>query len=235
MFLMAFQGFSSAVLEFYKDLSMNNQKGWFEENKSLYQNEVIQSAKLFVEEMGDHLRSLVPNIKADTRTNGAGSIFRIYRDTRFSRDKSPYKTFLGILFWEGDGKKTDHSGFYFHIDPSNDLLMVGAGLYIFPKTVLEIYREAVADEKKGNALTEILNPIRALDHCEVGTTHYKKVPRGYPEDHPRADLLKYNGLWAGYQTAIPDEIYSADFIPWCFEICQKLLPLHQWLVSSLSV
>ncbi len=231
----SFSGFSKSAIEYYTGLSRNNNKPWFEENKSVYQNEVIAPAKLFVEEMGDHLRTLVPNIKADTRTNGAGSIFRIYRDTRFSKDKSPYKPFLGILFWEGEGKKTDHSGFYIHIDPANDLLMVGAGLYIFPKSVMEIYREAVADDKKGQALVDILNPIKSLENVEVGTAHYKRIPRGYAEDHPRSDLLKYNGLWAGYQTDIPDEIYSADFIPWCFEKCRKMLPLHQWIVSSLFV
>ena len=92
-----FHGFPKAAVTFYEELAQNNAKAWFETHKALYQQDVIVPAQQFVLAMGERLKILSPAIIADTRLNGSGSIFRIYRDTRFSPDKSPYKTFLGIL------------------------------------------------------------------------------------------------------------------------------------------
>jgi len=80
--------------------------------------------------MGEKLRPLCPGINAIPKVNK--SLFRINRDTRFAKDKSPYKTNLGILFWEGQGKRMESSGFYFHLE--ENLLMIGCGMYKFPKT-----------------------------------------------------------------------------------------------------
>jgi len=114
----AFNGFPRELIQFYQGLSRNNDKSWFNEHKDIYARHVIAPAQDFVVSMGERLRMLSPGIVADTRANGAGSIFRIYRDLRFSKDKRPYKTFLGIFFWEGSGKKMENPGFYFHMEPS---------------------------------------------------------------------------------------------------------------------
>ena len=120
-----FTGFSPAVLEFYRGLVANNNREWFEANKDIYRQEVLGQAQCFVVAMGERLRRLVPTLAYDTRTNGAGSIFRIYRDVRFSRDKTPYKTHLGIFFWEGAWSKKEAPGFYFQLEPERVGLYAG--------------------------------------------------------------------------------------------------------------
>ncbi len=110
-----FKGFSKGAVEFYLQLAKNNNKAWFDEHKSEFERQVMDVAKDFVYSMGSLLKELSPNVIADPRVNG--SIFRPYRDTRFSNDKTPYKTHLGIFFWEGKGPKMDCPGYYFHLEP----------------------------------------------------------------------------------------------------------------------
>ncbi|MEE8298440.1 MAG: TIGR02453 family protein, partial [Thermodesulfobacteriota bacterium] len=98
-----FHGFTKATFKFFKDLEKSNTKKWFEENRKIYEKNVLEPAQEFVMEMGERLKSISPKIVAIPKTDK--SIFRIYRDMRFSKDKTPYKTHLGIFFWEGPKKK----------------------------------------------------------------------------------------------------------------------------------
>ena len=104
-----FSGFSQEVISFYNELALNNDRDWFNAHKSVYTEKVLEPAQGFVLAMGERLRMLSPNIIADPRTNGSGSIFRIYKDTRFSKDKTPYKTFLGDLFLGREPQKNGKS------------------------------------------------------------------------------------------------------------------------------
>lgn len=226
-----FTGFPKEVITFYKDLVRNNNKEWFEAHKTDYKNHVIKPAQNFVLAMGERLRTISPGLVADTRTNGAGSIFRIYRDTRFSHDKSPYKTFLGIFLWEGSRKKMENSGFYFHLEP--DKLMLGAGIYIFPKPLLKIYRDAVVHPDHGMTLLEAIESVTVTGEYQVGGKHYKRIPRGYDGTHKNAELLKYNGLHAVIENGIPDELYSEALLDYCFERFYDMYPIHRWLVTVL--
>lgn len=126
----SFNGFPEAGLQFLADLRDNNDRAWFNPRKAQFKRDLQTHAIAFVEALGARLQSISPGINFDTRTNGAGSLMRIYRDTRFSNDKTPYKTNIGIVFWEGAGKKTEVPGFYFHLSP--DETWIGGGLYIFP-------------------------------------------------------------------------------------------------------
>ncbi|MBW1712100.1 MAG: DUF2461 domain-containing protein [Deltaproteobacteria bacterium] len=130
---MGFGGFPRECLEFYQDLASNNNRQWFADNKDRFDETVMEPARQFVVDMGRRLAPVFPGIVAQPKVNK--SIFRINRDTRFSRDKSPYKTHLGLWFWQGPGKRMESSGFYFHLEPGR--LMLGAGLYKFPKHLLE--------------------------------------------------------------------------------------------------
>ena len=111
--IQAFNGYTDESVRFYTELAYNNNRGWFEEHKEIYKRSVIQPSLSFVEEMGLMLKEISSNLIADTCLNGSGSIFRIYRDIRFSKDKTPYKPYLGILFWENKRKKIESAGFYF--------------------------------------------------------------------------------------------------------------------------
>ena len=102
---MGFNGFSKQTLDFFENLKNNNTKQWFERNRLVFNRHVIGESELFVLAMGDRLRKFAPEITAIPKTDK--SIFRIYRDVRFSKEKHPYKTHLALLFWEGSRKKTD--------------------------------------------------------------------------------------------------------------------------------
>jgi uncharacterized protein (TIGR02453 family) len=224
-----FNGFSLKTVKFYRDLKKNNDKAWFAENKELYREVVLDPAQMFVLEMSQKLRPIAPEVVGDPRLSGAGSIFRIYRDTRFSKDKSPFKTHLGILLWEGAGKKVERSGFYVHLEPPN--LMLGVGVYMFTKENMEKYRKAAASPKAGALLAKAVKSLEKKGY-ETGGLHYKKVPRGFDPEHANASLLRHNGLYAGFETKVPDEFFSREFTGYCLKHFRKMLPLHEWLVAN---
>lgn len=222
-----FQGFPRHTAAFFKELKSNNDAEWFAAHKPDYDAHVLAPAKAFVTAMGRALRALSPDIMFLPAVNK--SIFRIYRDTRFSGDKTPYKTHLGIYFWEGSGAKLDCPGFYFHLEPPG--LMLGAGVYMFSKPLLAAYREAVADEQMGSELARIAAGLRKKGY-EIGMPHYKKIPRGYDPDHPRADLLKFSGLTALIQFKnTPAQLHTAQCVDLCFKHFQAMAPIQQWLVD----
>ncbi|MCP4218287.1 MAG: DUF2461 domain-containing protein [bacterium] len=221
-----FKGFSKETVTFFENLKENNSKEWFNANKEVFEAHVMEPSVGFVIAMGERLQTIAPDIMAIPRKDK--SILRIYRDTRFSKSKQPYKTRMGIIFWEGEGKKVECPGFYFHLEPSK--LMMAGGLVNLPKHMMEPYREAVADPDKGKALPGILEALKEKNY-KIGRSHYKRVPRGYDPDHPNKELLKYNGLYASMEEEIPDLLYSAELVDYCFQRFQEMLPLHQWLLT----
>lgn len=221
-----FPGFPREGVKFLEDLKANNTKKWFEAHRDGFRRYVMEPAEAFVVAMGGRLRQIAPQIHAEPKVNK--SIFRINRDTRFSRDKSPYKTHLGIWFWEGEGPRMECSGFYFHLEPPR--LMLGAGMYVFPRAVLEGYRRAVAHAKYGPALARGLARIERRGYG-VGGEHYKKTPPGFDANHPRAALLRHNGLFASAETEIPAELYSPAIVAYCLARYREMAPLHEWLVA----
>ena len=224
-----FPGFSQAALDFLENLAANNNKEWFDEHKEIYQKEIIALVPAFVAALGERLQQISPGITYDTRTNGAGSMMRIYRDTRFAKDKTPYKTNIAFAFWEGPRKKMENPSFGFQFGTW------GAGLYagqwVFPKDLLPRYQQAVADDKQGAALETVIAAIENAGAYSVQGEQYKKVPRGYPADHPRADLLRYKGLHVSSPQLEPGILLTADLVDVLFDHCRKMAPLQQWLVQ----
>jgi uncharacterized protein (TIGR02453 family) len=221
-----FSGFTKKSLKFFSDLQKNNSKGWFNENRNLFDSEILIPAKAFVTAMGDKLRKISPDIVADPRTDK--SIFRIYRDIRFSKEKIPYKTHLGIYFWEGAGKKLENPGFYFHFD--KDSVFIGVGMHIFPKQMLTAYRDAVVDPKKGEKLEKAIKDVSKNNtEYSLGWKQYKQTPRGYDKDHPRADYLLYGGIGFHYKSEIPGEFYSNKLLDYTYKIFKDMSPIHFWI------
>ncbi|MBZ0178872.1 MAG: DUF2461 domain-containing protein, partial [Melioribacteraceae bacterium] len=137
---------------FLKKLKANNDKDWFENHRDEFNNSVLAPAQELVFEIGMELQSIRPGIVAIPKIDK--SIFRLHRDVRFSKDKRPYKTNIGLLFWEGPGKKMERSSFYFHVEPGKFIL--AAGLYTMEKLTLNKYREVVSNKTSGKELSEIL-------------------------------------------------------------------------------
>ncbi len=220
-----FGGFTKDTFGFLKELELNNTRQWFEEHRSVFDEHVFGPAQEFVVEMGERLKTISPRISAIPRIDK--SIFRLYRDTRFSEDKTPYKTHVGILFWEGTRKKLENSNYYVQLNKSS--IFVGAGEYRFPSDLLKTYRDSVVHMKRGAELNRILKRITENPSYKIGGQHYKRIPAGYDPGHPRAELLLHNGLYAYCETPLPEEIYSSGFVDYCFEILRDMSPLHKWL------
>lgn len=224
-----FQGFPKELIAFFEDLKENNSKEWFDNHKQDYEDFVKQPSIEFVISMGEKLKQITPRVNALPQVNK--SLFRINRDTRFSRDKSPYKTNLGLWFWEGNRARMECPGFYFHLEDRN--LMLGAGHYNFTPELLQKYREAVVDDKLGSGLRRAVNRVVRNGYTIRGR-HYKRVPRGFDPKHKRADLLRHNGLSAMYETKLPKEFFSPALVDYAFGHYKNMLPIHKWLLKALD-
>lgn len=220
-----FTGFSKSTFKFLKDLEKNNKKEWFEKNRDIYENEILEPSFTFITEMGERLISITPAITAIPKIDK--SIFRIYKDIRFSKDKTPFKTHIGIFFWDGKRKKLENPGFYLQLNKNS--IFLASGLYIFPKDLLKPYRDSVVDPDRGKKLRAVIKKITKTPGYKVGDAHYKRVPRGYDPEHPNAGLLLYNGIHAYTENHLPEEIYKEAFVDYCFKIFKDFSPLNNWV------
>jgi uncharacterized protein (TIGR02453 family) len=224
-----FTGFPAEGLNFLAGLEANNNREWFNEHKEEYIEFVQEPMAVFVGALGPRLQEISPGIEYDTRTNGSGSMMRIYRDTRFSKDKTPYKTQVAAGFWEGTRKKMQNPIFGFQWGADGGGMM--AGTHGFDKEMLESYRQAVDDEKQGTELEAILTQILAAGDYEIGGTHYKTTPRGYDKNHPRSALLRHAGLWVYPPGLSPAELQTPDLIDKCVAEWRVMVLVHRWLVG----
>lgn len=225
---MGFTGFGDDMRVFLGELAAHNDRAWFERNKDRYHAVVLEPEKDFVVAMGEALRSMRPDIEAQPRVNG--SIFRINRDTRFSKDKTPYKTHADMMFWEGSDRK-ESSAFFVRIVPEE--IWIGAGSHMVSPQGLELLRAAIAAPASGEELVRIVERLTRAGY-EVGDVGYKRVPRGYPADHPREQLLRHRNMHAFRREPIPAQFTTPEFVDWCMERFEELEPFHAWLVDVLG-
>jgi len=219
-----FEGFFKETIDFFTELKINNDKLWFDLHRGPYEDYVLGAAKSFIVAMGTRLKELSPMIIADPRTNK--SLFRINRDMRFSKDKSPYKTHMSIIFWDGDLPRMESSVFYFHLEPPR--ISLGVGIYKFTRPQLEEYRNSVVHPKYGKQLSGIYKKVSGKGY-EFGGKKYKKIPVGFDSEHPNADFLLYDGTHVGKDFEIPEEFYSERFTDFCYKPFKDMLPVQQWL------
>lgn len=221
---MIFTGFSKKSLEFLKELRANNTKEWFEDRKHIYTEHILEANRAFVDEMGEHIQALVPTINAIAKING--SMYRIYRDTRFAKDKTPLKTHTGVVFWQGKGKRTQSSNFYTRATPEE--YVIGAGIRHFDTFLLSTYREYILDLENADKLFDILDTCRKKGY-DVIRPVYKRLPRGFAKAYPYPELAMLDGMVVNKKFT-PDQTYfSSALIHRCFDIYEELLPLQQWL------
>jgi len=220
--------FPFEAIKFLSKLKRNNNKEWFESHREEFVSSVFEPAQEFVVVLGELLRTVAPGIIAIPKTDK--SIFRLHRDVRFSKDKSPYKTNLGILFWEGERKKMECSGFYFHIEP--DYMFLGAGLYMFTDDLLKKYRGVVYDPDKSKGLDSIVKKMKKKGYRFGGKT-YKRVPKGFDAEYPYAEYLLYNGLYVYEEIKDLKKLLQNDTIKFSFKKFKEMLPVHQWLVKNI--
>jgi uncharacterized protein (TIGR02453 family) len=216
------------AVKFLSKLKRNNNKEWFESHREEFNNFVFEPAQEFVVVLGELLRTIVPDIIAVPKTDK--SIFRIHRDIRFSKDKLPYKTNLGLYFWEGSRKKMECSGFYFHIEPGSFFL--GSGHYVFTDDQLKKFRNTIYNPDKAKELDSIVKKLKKKGFGIGGKT-YKKVPRGFDPEYPYAEYLLHSGLYAFEESKDLKVLTAENPVKFSFQKYKTMLPLHQWLVRNI--
>jgi uncharacterized protein (TIGR02453 family) len=201
----SFSGFPVAALDFYDDLEQDNTKTFWEAHKHVYQEAVLEPMKALTAALADEF--------------GTAKIFRPYRDVRFAKDKTPYKTAQGAFV--GVAPET---GFYVQISAAG--VRTGAGSYHLDPERLAYFRADVANEIHGPRLEQIL---AGLDAYEIGGETLKTTPKGYDKEHPRIELLRHKSLTAGRMIGFEPVIHTADLLDVVRADWRTLSPLVDWL------
>jgi len=179
------QHFNTTFFRFLEELAKNNEREWFQRNKDRYEREVRDPLIQFVLDFGKPLRKISPSFVADPRPVG-GSIFRIHRDTRFSKDKRPYKTHAGVQFRHARAKDVHTPGFYVHLEPKN--VFVGVGIWR-PDTAAQLsIRKAIVEDPA--RWKKILRAKSFRDRLELSGEQLKGPPRGFDPEDPHIEDLK---------------------------------------------
>jgi uncharacterized protein (TIGR02453 family) len=227
---MSFEGFPGTTFEFLRGIAKHNDKKWFDAHREDYDAGYVEPAKAFVSSLGPQLRKISKTVSYEPKVNG--SLFRINRDIRFSKDKSPYKTHLDMWFWEGEKRGWGSPGFFFRMFPH--VLMIGSGMHGFEKDSMARFREAVLDDRSGKALEKAIAEVEKSGCCEVGAPSRKTIPRGFDADHPRAHLLLHEGLFAHWEGKVPKEAKTAQFPAWCAKHYAHCAPISRWLLAHVA-
>jgi uncharacterized protein (TIGR02453 family) len=229
-----FGGFPPAAFRFLRNLARHNEKAWFEANREAYEREVRGPMRLLVEALDAKLGGIAPEIIGDPKR----SMFRIYRDVRFSKDKSPYKTNASAWFYHRDAGRTvgtagegGGAGFYFHIDPT--ACFMAGGIWMPARPALTRIREAIAAEP--TALTRLTSTPgfrRRFDGLSE-EARLRRVPRGFPPDHPAAEWLKLQSFTASAAIE-PKAVTSPRLVDRLCADVEPLVPLVRWLNRALG-
>ena len=227
-----FAGFPAEGIEFLAGLAADNTRGFFDARRDVYHRDLAAPIRLFVTDVADRLRaSVAPALRAEPAVGK--SLFRINRDLRFSKDKTPYNPWIDAIWWEGHPDARQAPAFIFRL--AADHIVVGAGIMGLRGDQLKRYRQAVADPPTGAALRTAIDQIRGA-HPDTRVTEptRKRVPAPYPQDHPHGDLLRLDALHASRSLAHPEEIDTDRFTAWTADHLQPFAAVHTWLVDNLT-
>ena len=221
--------FTNDTFKFLKELENNNNRPWFNENKQRYEDLVRTLALEFIEDMSNALPSLTPRFRAIPKKVG-GSLMRVYRDTRFAKDKTPYKINIGIHFRHEAAKDVHAPGYYFHI--SNEQPFVGAGIWRPEGSTLRKIRECL-DENSRTWLESINNKKFASTYTLKGDS-LTNPPRGFNKDHPLIDDLKRKDFIA-FHDLKKSTITSSNLLEKTIEHYSKAVPFMRYLCHAVEL
>ncbi len=227
--------FSAASFRFLRGLAKHNAKPWFEAHREDYETSVRGPMRALVEEMDVRLARFAPEIIGDPKR----SMFRIHRDIRFSKDKSPYKTNAGCWFYHRDGashvgreREGGGAGFYFHLQPGT--CFAAGGLWMPPRPALNRLREAIAEDPKGFARAADSPAIRRRFGGLSDEAKLKRMPRGFADDHPAAKWLRHQSFTL-HRTLTDAQVTSARLPALLEAEFTAILPLVRWLNAALGL
>jgi uncharacterized protein (TIGR02453 family) len=221
--------FTPALFGFLAELRSNNRREWFLANKHRYESEVRDPMLRFIADFGPELRKISRHMVADPRPNG-GSMMRVYRDTRFARDKTPYKTNAAAHFNHISGKDIHAPGFYIHLAP--DEVFVAAGMWHPEASSLGKIRDAIV--KTPSRWKKSIGEPRFASTFELGGDSLKRPPQGYDPNHPLIADLKRKDFVAGAELT-PQDVCSPRFMSRFADMCAAGAPLMKFLTTAVGL
>ena len=221
--------FTDDLFGFLRDLARNNDRTWFARNKDRYEVEVRGPALRFVADFAPHLGRISPHFRADPRPAG-GALFRIHRDVRFSKDKRPYKTHVGIRFPHKAGKDVHAPGFYLHLEP--DHVFIGCGVWHPDGSTLSRIRTSIV--ARPDRWRRIREGKRFWRRFHLGGDSLQRAPRGIDAEHPLIEDLKrkdYIAVAALDERAVQSEVFMKEFVA----LCRDAEPFQRFLCEALGL
>ncbi|MEN8163540.1 MAG: DUF2461 domain-containing protein [Acidobacteriota bacterium] len=220
--------FGKNLFGFLEDLKANNTREWFQANKNRYVRDVKEPAQAFIADFAPHLAKVSPHFRSDPRPVG-GSLFRINRDVRFSKDKSPYKTHAGLHFRHSAGKNAFTPGFYLHLEPRG--CFAGVGLWHPDGPTLKKIRQRVA-ERPDAWKKAVEDPAFARFYTVEGD-RLKRPPRGFDPDHELVEILKFKDF-TGMSKLTQKQVIATGFIEEFAELCRAGGSLVRFICEALD-
>ena len=217
------------LFAFFRELERNNNRQWFQSHKERYEQEVRLPLQRFIMDFQQPLERISRHFRADPRPVG-GSLFRIYRDVRFSPDKSPYKTHGGIQFRHEQGKDVHAPGFYLHLEPNN--VFAAVGLWRPDSHALGRIREAIASDPRAWLQAKSAPKFNRL--YELSGDSLKRAPQGYDPGHPQIEDLKRKDFIA-HVLLSEQQACAADFPDRYARLCSAAAPFMRYLTETLDL
>ena len=221
--------FTPSLFDFLEDLAANNRRDWFQANKQRYRTDVQDPLLRFVDDFEDRLASISPHMVADSRRSG-GSVFRIYRDVRFSKDKTPYKTNAGVHFRHEAGRDVHGPGLYLHLEPG--MVFAGAGLWRPNATTAGKIREAIVENP--DRWRQIVDEPDFASTFTLEGESLKRAPRGFDPHHPLIHYLKLKSFVATTSFS-EEETCAPDFIDLYTDTCRAAAPFTGFLTAAVGL
>jgi uncharacterized protein (TIGR02453 family) len=208
-----------ATVQFLKDLKKNNDREWFNTNKEKF----IAANDNFMQFVQGLINEVIKFDKTVTGLEAKNCVFRIYRDTRFSKDKTPYKTHFGATLL-GKGTGCGIAGYYFHLEPGSSFL--AGGVHMTEPPNLKAIREEISSN--GKTFLKIINDKSFKDNFKIEGEKLAKLPQGFGKDDPMGDYLKYKELMIRHSLSDRD-ILDEDFTSNCVKVFKAMVPFNKFV------
>jgi len=223
-----FEGFPQGGIAFLHELAEHNDRDWFEAHRAVWDAEILPAMLEWCGALAERLRDAMPGLVFVPRVGG--SIYRLNRDVRFSRDKRPYKTHIAALLWDG-AENHDAPAVYLHVSASE--VIFGGGIYAFEDARLERWRRLLHSEASVERLEAALAAARRGGLKPEISDKLQRPPRGFEPEGPRAELSKYKGLAMTRRAKPAAWLHTAEALDRAEAVARAYAPLHTWMRDEL--
>ncbi|MNK25756.1 hypothetical protein D3C87_440830 [compost metagenome] len=213
------------TLHFLSALEINNNREWFNENKPFY----LEAKANFENVVNEIIAEVAEFDESVERLEAKNCIFRIYKDTRFSKDKTPYKTNIGASLVEKGSKTLNHAGYYIHLENGKSFL--AGGVYMTEPKNLKAIREAISSD--GETFLKILNKKSFKDVLELQGTKLVKVPQGFDKENPMGDYLKFKQFTV-FHPLSDKEVLDKNFVKNTVKVLKEIYPFNRFLNEAIG-